>query len=742
MKKKKVADKKKKVLNKKKLVIVESPAKAKTIGKFLGRNYEVKASVGHVRDLPKSKIGIDIENDFEPKYINIRGKGDVIKDLRKSAKKASKVYLATDPDREGEAISWHLAHILGMDVTEENRIVFNEITKSTVKEAVKNPRTIDSNLVDAQQARRMLDRLVGYQISPLLWRKIGSGLSAGRVQSVALKLVCEKEKEVARFNPEEYWSIEVDLLKNRKKISAAFVGKYNEKGKLVKTKLNNEEETKKILEKLDREEFKVKEIKNKKTKKSPSTPFTTSNMQQDAYGKINFSARKTMQIAQQLYEGVNIKGTGSVGLISYIRTDSLRISDEAKSSVEEYIKNNLGEKYFKSRDYQKKNKANAQDAHEAIRPTDINRTPNAIKDSLSDDQFKLYNLIWRRFVATQMADALYDNSTIFFDSNENIFKSSGSILRFDGYKNIYNFKDKSTDVIFPNMDVDETLKVKEIMPNQHFTLPPARYTEATLIKALEVLGIGRPSTYAATISTVLKRDYVIIEKKHLQPTEMGFLVNDLVIKYFNNVVNEKFTAHLEDQLDGVAEGDLFWKEIIRQFYAEFKESLDIADKEIEKIEIKPEISDEICPNCGQNLIVKKGRFGKFLACPSYPECKFTKSLNEKAEPQKTDEICELCGSPMLLREGRNGKFLACSNYPKCKNTKPILNKIGVKCPKCGKELAVKSTKRGKRFYGCEDYPACDFISWYEPTNEVCPKCGGMMVKKKDKIVCSKCGEVL
>lgn len=729
-------------MNKKKLVIVESPAKAKTIGKFLGRNYVIKASVGHIRDLPKSKIGIDIDEDFEPKYINIRGKGDVIKELKKEAKKASKVYLATDPDREGEAISWHLAHILKMDLEEENRIVFNEITKTAIKDAVKKPRAIDTNLVDAQQARRLLDRLVGYQISPLLWRKIDRGLSAGRVQSVALKLICDKEKEVQSFVPEEYWSIEANVLKGRKKIETKFVGNYDNKGKLKTIKLNNEEDTQKILEQLNRDEFTVEDIKKKEIKKSPGAPFTTSSMQQDAYRKINYSSRKTMQIAQQLYEGINIKGTGSVGLISYIRTDSFRISDEARGNVEEYIKDNVGEKYYKSRDFSKKNKANSQDAHEAIRPTDINRTPQSIKESLSADQFKLYNLIWRRFVASQMSDAIYDNSTILFNSNDYIFRSSGSILRFDGYKKIYNFKDKSSDVIFPNMEKGEILKVKELLPNQHFTNPPARYSEATLIKSLEVLGIGRPSTYAPTISTIVKREYVFIENKHLQPTEMGFLVNDLVLKYFHNVVNEEFTANLEDRLDDVANGDLFWKEIIREFYVEFKDSLDIADKEIEKIEIKPEVSDELCPNCGKNLIVKKSRYGKFLACPSYPECKYTKSINEKFEPQETDKVCELCGSKMLLRKGRYGEFLACSNYPECKNTQQILNKIGIKCPKCGKELVVKFTKKGKRFYGCEAYPACDFVSWYEPVEEKCPKCGDLMIKKKDKIVCSKCGEEL
>lgn len=722
----------------KKLVIVESPAKAKTIEKFLGSRYTVKASVGHVRDLPKSKIGIDIENNFEPNYITIRGKGDIIKELKKETKKAKKVLLATDPDREGEAISWHLANILKLDQDSALRIEFNEITKSSIKNAVKNPRKINSDLVDAQQARRVLDRLVGYNISPLLWRKIGKGLSAGRVQSVALKLICDKENEIKDFVAEEYWTIDIELIEKRKKMVAKYHGILNEKGKISKVKLNNEEETNKVLGEIDKNILQVYKISKSRTLKKPSAPFTTSSLQQEANKKLKFSSKKTMMLAQQLYEGINIKGVGSVGLVTYIRTDSYRISDEAQESVKEYVLHHYGEKYYKHNKYSKKNKVEAQDAHEAIRPTSIDRSPNNIKESLTPDQFKLYNLIWRRFVASQMTEAEYDVTNITFNSNNHIFKTSGSILVFDGFKAIYNYKDGTKNVNLPNIEEKDSIKINDILPEKHYTNPPARYTEASLIKVMEVLGIGRPSTYAPTIITITNREYVVKEKSYLMPTEMGMIVNDMVVKYFNNIINDKFTANLESHLDKVANGKENWKEIIKEFYDKFKVSLDIADEEIEKIEIKEEVSDQKCEKCGAFMVVKKGRYGKFLACPNYPECRNTKPLNKEDEPEITDIECEKCGAKMLKRKGRYGNFLACSEYPKCKNTKQILQKIDVKCPRCGKDIVVKFTKKGRRFYGCSGYPECDYISWYEPTNDICEVCGNLKVKKNEEIICLKC----
>lgn len=722
----------------KKLVIVESPAKAKTIEKFLGSRYTVKASVGHVRDLPKSKIGIDIENNFEPNYITIRGKGDIIKELKKETKKAKKVFLATDPDREGEAISWHLANILKLDQDSALRIEFNEITKSSIKNAVKNPRKINSDLVDAQQARRVLDRLVGYNISPLLWRKIGKGLSAGRVQSVALKLICDKENEIKDFVAEEYWTIDIELLEKRKKMIAKYHGILNEKGKINKVKLNNEEETNKVLNEIDKNALQVYKVAKNRTLKKPNAPFTTSSLQQEANKKLRFSSKKTMMLAQQLYEGINIKGVGSVGLVTYIRTDSYRISDEAQENVKEYLLHHYGEKYYKQNKYSKKNKVEAQDAHEAIRPTSIDRSPNNIKESLTPDQFKLYNLIWRRFVASQMTEAEYDVTNITFNSNNHIFKTSGSILVFDGFKAIYNYKDGTKNVNLPNIEENDSVKINDILPEKHYTNPPARYTEASLIKVMEVLGIGRPSTYAPTIITITNREYVVKEKSYLMPTEMGIIVNDMVVKYFNNIINDKFTANLESDLDKVANGKENWKEIIKEFYDKFKISLDKADEEIEKIEIKEEVSDQKCEKCGAFMVVKKGRYGKFLACPNYPECRNTKPLNKEDEPEETDIECEVCGAKMLKRKGRYGTFLACSEYPKCKNTKQILQKIDVKCPRCGKDIVVKFTKKGRRFYGCSGYPECDYISWYEPTKEICDVCGNIKVKKNDEIVCLKC----
>lgn len=719
------------------LVIVESPAKAKTIGKFLGKNYTVKASVGHVRDLPKSKLGIDIEKNFEPNYITIRGKGDVIKELKKEAKKADNIYLATDPDREGEAISWHLAKILNLDYNDTIRIEFNEITKEAITKASKNPRKINLDLVNAQQARRILDRLVGYNISPLLWKKIEKGLSAGRVQSVTLKLIIDREREINDFKTEEYWTLDLILNKSRKKLTAKYYGSF-ENGKIKKVKLNTEDEVNSIINSIDKEKLPVYKIEKTKKNTKPYPPFTTSGLQQEANKKLNFTAKKTMIVAQQLYEGINIKGEGSVGLVTYIRTDSYRLSDEAINSAKDYILSSYGEKYYSFRTYvkSKKNDTVVQDAHEAIRPTSVMREPELIKDSLTADQYKLYNLIWKRFIACQMSDAEFNITTITFNSNNNIFKTNGSILKFDGYKKVYQYSDGSDDKILPAIEEHEQIDINKIEPLQHFTQPPARYTEAMLIKVLEVMGIGRPSTYAPTISTITNREYVVKEKGYLLPTDMGFLVTEMMEKYFSTIVNEKFTAQMENNLDDIASGKDDWHSVINDFYTNFKVYLDIAEKEMEKIEIKDEVSDVKCDNCGEYMVIKKGRFGKFLACPNYPECKNTKPLKEKDSVEETDINCEKCGAKMLKRKGRYGEFLACSGYPECKNTKQIIKETDADCPICGNKIVIKFSKAGRRFFGCSNYPECKFISWYEPTNEKCEICKGMMVIKNNKLVCA------
>ncbi|MGD9569728.1 MAG: type I DNA topoisomerase [Sedimentibacter sp.] len=719
------------------LLIVESPAKAKTIGKFLGKNYTVKASVGHVRDLPKSKLGIDVENNFEPNYITIRGKGDVIKELKKEAKKADNIFLATDPDREGEAISWHLAKILNLDEKKEIRIEFNEITKDAIKKASKNPRKINFDLVDAQQARRVLDRLVGYNISPLLWKKIEKGLSAGRVQSVALKLIIDREREIMEFKPEEYWTLELEVKKSKKKFTAKYVGELKN-DKTSKKKIKNEDEVNQILNSLNKEKINVYKIDKTKSYSKPSAPFTTSSLQQEANRRINFTAKKTMMVAQQLYEGINIKGEGSVGLVTYIRTDSFRLSDEATTNAKEYITKSFGENYYQSRVYtkSKKNENKIQDAHEAIRPTSVQKNPEQIKDGLTADQYKLYSLIWKRFVASQMVDAVYDVTKVLLNNNENMFEANGKILVFDGYKSIYKYSDESESKLLPEVEANEQLDIEKIAPEQHFTQPPARYTEASLIKDLEERGIGRPSTYAPTITTITSRDYVVKEKGSLMPTDMGFLVTEMMEKYFSNIVNEKFTAEMENNLDEIAQGNKDWHEVINEFFKDFKKELDVAEKEMEEIEIKDEVSDVKCEKCGEFMVVKKGRYGKFLACPNYPECKNTKPLNDKEAAEETNEICEKCGSKMLKRKGRYGEFLACSNYPDCKNTKPIVKTIDANCPLCGGKIAVKFSKAGRRFFGCTNYPECKYISWLEPTNEKCPKCGEMMVIKNNNAVCN------
>ncbi len=671
----------------KKLVIVESPAKAKSIGKILGRNYKVVASVGHIRDLPKSTLGIDIEDNFEPRYINIRGKGPLIKELKKEAKNADKVLLATDPDREGEAISWHLAHILGLDLSDNNRVEFNEITKDAIKSAIKNPRALDQDLIDAQQARRILDRLVGYKISPLLWKKIRKGLSAGRVQSVATKLICDRENEINEFIPKEYWSIKA-LLNKDEDFEANFIGRYID-NKEENMELKNQEEVNKVLDSLDKESFTVKDVKKGKRRRNPYPPYTTSTLQQDASKKLGFTTKKTMSVAQQLYEGIDIKGQATEGLITYMRTDSTRISNDALENTKQYITSEFGKEYSNGgRSYAGKKGKQTQDAHEAIRPTSVLRHPDSLKSSLKKDQYQLYNLIWNRLVGSQMAPAVYDSLTVNLTNNDYLFRATGSKLIFPGFLKVYTSEDEEVkDMSIPNLIAGDICKVKEITPKQHFTQPPGRFTEASLIKVMEELGIGRPSTYSPTIATILARDYVVLDKRVFYPTDLGFLVNDLLIEYFKGIVNEKFTAKLEEQLDEVAEGNYPWKTVVADFYKDFQAELIIAEEEIDKIEIVEEVSDVICEKCGKNMVIKTGRYGKFLACPGYPDCK---------------------------------------------NTKPILDKINVDCPLCDGTIVRKRSKKGRSFFGCSDYPNCEFVSWDEPLGEKCPQCKGMMVIKRTK----------
>lgn len=663
------------------LVIVESPSKAKTIGKFLGSRYKVVASVGHVRDLPKSKLGIDIENDFEPQYINIRGKGDVIKELKKEAKKASKIYLATDPDREGEAISWHLATLLGIDKDTPCRIVFNEITKKTIKDAVKHPRTIDTSLVDAQQARRVLDRLVGYQISPLLWKKVRRGLSAGRVQSAALRIICDREREIEAFIPEEYWTITADFMKD-KPFTAKLTAKNGEK-----LTVRTAEENDRILSELREGSFAVHKVEEKDRQRKPAPPFTTSTLQQDASNKINFSTRKTMMVAQELYEGVEIKGMGTVGLVSYIRTDSVRISDEARAGAKEYIEEHIGSEYYGGAIYTNRKK-DAQDAHEAIRPTHMDLEPASIREKLSKDQYKLYLLIWNRFVASQMAPARYRAVSADIRNGAYELRASGSKLLFEGFLKVYdNAKSEEDNKWLPDLAEGEQLTAENISGEQNFTQPPARFTEASLVKDLEEKGIGRPSTYAPIVGTLGERRYIRKDKKSLVPTDLGFTVTDLLSDYFHEIVDTGFTADMEDKLDDVETKGLRWKSIIEDFYKDFEVELQRANDEIEKME--PEI-------------------------------------------ELTGEVCEKCGKPMAIKHGRFGDFIACTGYPDCKNTRPIIVKTGVKCPDCGGDILEKHSRKGRLFYGCSGYPDCKRVFWNRPVDKKCPKCGSLMVEKKTK----------
>lgn len=666
-----------------KLVIVESPAKAKTIGKYLGKNYIVEASMGHIRDLPKSKLGVDIDNDFEPKYITIRGKGDLLKTLRKAAKKADKVYLATDPDREGEAISWHLANLLNIEEGEECRIVFNEITKTAVKNSIKNARQINQNLVDAQQARRILDRLVGYEISPILWKNVKWGLSAGRVQSAALKLICEREEEIKKFIPEEYWTVDCELKKGRKKFPIK-LSTYKNK----KIELKTEDETNKVINSIDKDNFVIKSIKKGSKLKNPMAPFTTSTLQQEASKKLNFMTKKTMSVAQGLYEGVEVKGHGTVGLITYMRTDSVRISQEAQESAKSFILNNYGESYLPKESRVYKGKKNIQDAHEAIRPTNIEITPEVAKANLTNDQYKLYTLIWKRFVSSQMASCTLNTNSIDILNGDYKFKASGSTIQFDGFMKIYEYAiSDEDDNSLPELEEGEVLNAASLEGKQHFTQPPARYTEASFVKLLEEKGIGRPSTYVPTISTLLSRDYVNREKKNLIPTELGFIVNNIICEYFKQIADVDFTASMERNLDHIEEGEIQWKSVVGEFFEPLKHSLEKAEKEMAKVVIEDEVSDVPCDKCGRMMVIKKGRYGKFLACPGYPECK---------------------------------------------NAKPIVEEIKAPCPKCGRKVLAKRSKKGKRFYGCSGYPECDFVSWNEPVEKKCPECNSYMVKKYSK----------
>ncbi len=679
----------------KNLVIVESPAKEKTIKKFLGSNYEVLASQGHVRDLPKSQMGIDVEHDYEPKYITIRGKGDILAKLRKEVKKADRVYLATDPDREGEAISWHLSQALKLDADKISRITFNEITKNAVRASLKEAREIDMDLVDAQQTRRMLDRMVGYSISPLLWDKVKRGLSAGRVQSVALRLICDREEEINAFIPEEYWTIDVSLFVKgeRKPLTAKFYG--NAQGKLT---IKNQNEAEQIKNAVNKEQFLIEDIKyGERVKKAP-LPFITSTLQQEASKNLNFSTQKTMRLAQQLYEGVDIKGHGTIGIITYLRTDSTRIADEADEAAREFIKSNYGEKYAAAAEAKKKSSQKIQDAHEAIRPTDITLTPVLIKESLSRDQFRLYQLIWKRFAASRMAGAVYETTSVRLAAGEYRFTSAASKRTFDGFMCVYSEDEEKEEegALMHGLTKESVLTLKGIEDKQHFTQPPAHYTEAALVKALEELGIGRPSTYAPTITTIIARRYVVKENKNLYVTELGEAVNQIMVTAFPAIVDVNFTANLESLLDKVEEGEINWKTVVRNFYPDLSEAVKNAEKELEKIEIADEVTEEICEVCGRNMVVKYGPHGKFLACPGFPDCR---------------------------------------------NTKPYLEKIGVPCPKCGKEIILKKTKKGRKYYGCEANPECDFMSWQKPSTEKCPKCGGVLLEKGNKLACmnEQCG---
>lgn len=681
----------------KNLIIVESPAKSKTIQKFLGKNYEVVASNGHVRDMPKSQMGVDFEHDFEPKYITIRGKGDLLASLRKEVKKADKIFLATDPDREGEAISWHLCHALKLDPKKTKRITFNEITKNAVKQSLKQSRDIDMDLVDAQQARRVLDRLVGYSISPLLWEKVKRGLSAGRVQSVALRIIADRESEIDAFIPKEYWTMETELAVAG--VKKPLVAKYY--GNPDKHEIASKEEADTIMKDLEGKPFEVSSIKKSERTKKPPLPFTTSTLQQECAKHLNFPTRKTMQVAQQLYEGVQVKGHGTIGLITYLRTDSTRISQEADTACKEYISAVYGKENVIETAAAQISNNKIQDAHEAIRPTYVDLTPAQVKESLTRDQFRLYQLIWKRFVASRMHSAKYETRSVRIKAGSHQFASSGSKLIFAGFMSVYQQEEdkEEANAVLAKVSKDSVLTLTELMPEQHFTQPPAHFTEASLVKALEELGIGRPSTYAPTISTLISRRYVAKEQKNLYLSDLGDIVNQIMVRAFPSIVNVNFTATMEALLDGVAEGNVEWKTIVRNFYPDLEKSVKTAEQALEKIKIEDEVTDVVCELCGKNMVIKYGPHGKFLACPGFPECR---------------------------------------------NTKPYYEKIGVKCPKCGGEIVIKKTQKGRRYFGCENNPECDVMTWQKPSGQSCPDCGGMMLEKGSKLVCADnaCGHII
>ncbi|GAA4700675.1 type I DNA topoisomerase [Brevibacillus fulvus] len=680
------------------LVIVESPAKAKTIGKYLGGKYIVKASMGHVRDLPKSQMGVDVSNSYEPKYITIRGKGDVLKTLKDASKKVKKVYLAADPDREGEAIAWHLAQYLGLDITQPIRVVFNEITKEAIKEAFKQPRQINMDLVNAQQARRILDRLVGYNISPIFWKKIRKGLSAGRVQSVTVKMIIDREREIEQFVPEEYWTITTNLTSHGKKFEARFHGFGDEK-----VDLHNEAEVQEILKRVEGKPFVVQKVTKRERKRNPAPPFITSSLQQEAARKLNFRTAKTMMIAQQLYEGIDLGKEGTVGLITYMRTDSTRIAATAQEEAKSYIEANFGKEYVLSEPRTQAKNENAQDAHEAIRPTSVMRSPETIKEFLSRDQLKLYRLIWERFLASQMASAVLDTMSVDIEADGVIFRATGSKVKFPGFMKVYiegnDDSGKEEETFLPPIDEGQTVQLQEIQPNQHFTQPPPRYTEARLIKTLEEKGIGRPSTYAPTLETIQKRGYVALEEKRFVPTELGTIIISLMEEFFPEILDVEFTSQMESDLDKIEEGIANWVKVLDRFYGDFAKRLEVAEKEMQEVELKDELSDE---------------------------------------------VCELCGKPMVYKLGRFGKFLACSGFPECRNTKAIVKEIGVKCPHCETgSLIERKSKKSRIFYGCNRYPECEFVSWDKPITRPCPKCSSMLVEKKRKkqgvsIACTSC----
>ena len=739
------------------LVIMESPAKANTVQHYLGSGYKVMASVGHVRDLPKSTLGVDIENGFAAKYINIRGKGDLIKALKKEAKAATKVYLATDPDREGEAISWHLAAVLGIPVEETRRITFNEVTKTAVKAAIKNPRNIDMDMVNSQQARRILDRIVGYKLSPFLWKTVRSGLSAGRVQSVATRIIVERENEIRAFIPDEYWTVDADLeTAKKKKFTAHFYGTPD--GKRVE--LKNEADAKKVTDAAGAGTFTVASVRRASRLRNPAPPFTTSTMLQEASRRLGFQSARIMKVAQELYEGINLgtQNGGVHGLITYMRTDSLRISDEAQKAAESYIRSAYGDSYYPASPRVYRADKNAQDAHEAIRPSDLSRDPDSIKKHLTSDQYKLYRLIWSRFVASQMASAELDTVTADFVSGGYLFRASGTTVRFPGFIAVYDFSEEDENAPvgksrqLPELNEKEELKRNAVSPRQHFTEPPARFNEASLIEFLKDKGIGRPSTYTPIITTILARGYVEREGKSLRPTPLGEVTTRLMVERFPDIVDYAFTARMEDDLDSIEEKKNSMEDVLGDFYAGFDKALTAAFDSVggDKVEVPVEETDIVCEKCGARMVIKSGRFGKFAACPNYPTCKNTKPLAKDGTPVENTETaepigvnCEKCGAPMVRRKGRFGEFIACSDYPKCKNTRQISKSIGVKCPLCGSDIVSRHGKNRSFFYSCESYPTCKFVSWDLPVAGTCPDCGKPLYLKKgkDQLICKEkaCG---